>query len=53
MIKRIKARRAYSSLGFSRWGIFTNAFHAADRKTLGCWYFNVHTPWTILEVIGQ
>ena len=53
MIKHFKIRKAYSSLGFTRWGIFTNVFHKQDRKTLGCWYFNVHTPWAMLEVIGQ
>lgn len=51
MIKRFKIRNTYS-LGFTRWGIFTNAFDVHDRKTLGCWYFNVHTPWKIVEVIG-
>jgi hypothetical protein len=46
---RIHLYRVRRSYGMTPWGIFTNAFDAGDRATLGGWYFNVHTPWAILE----
>jgi len=45
--------RTYRSTpSYTRWGIFTNVNDWGDIRTLRCWYFNVHTPWRIVEFFG-
>jgi hypothetical protein len=41
-----------STSSYTRWGIFTNVNDWGDIRTLRCWYFNVHTPWRIVEFFG-
>ena len=47
---KIRVSRWY--VGFTRWGIFTNVNDWGDIRTLRTWYFNVHTPWRIVEFFG-
>ena len=46
------AKTYRSTSSYTRWGIFTNLNDRRDIRALRCWYFNVHTPWRIVEFFG-
>jgi len=37
----------------TRWGVFSNLLHRADRRACGGWYFHVHAGPFRLEVYGR
>jgi len=41
-----------STLGHTRWGVFTNLTSWTDLRTLRVWYVTLHTPWRIVDATG-